>query len=258
MSGSEENFGEYIEFSVKKRFGIIALNRVDRSNSFTIDQLRYLKKAVEFCQTNEKIRGIILTANGTSFSTGMDLAFIDGSDHTAVKALEGIAAEICVSLFNGKPVIAAINGRCMGEGVVFLLCCDYRIAVKDCYFFMPEILSGIFPGTGCVTLMTRLIGIPWTKKMLMFAEKVSSEKALEIGLIDELVDSREQLLDKALEKATFSFTKNQTVLNAIKLCSNHLLEKSYRDAYDIEKEASAWFEHSDKDLFLSNFRKKFL
>ncbi len=258
MSGSDENFGEHIEFSVKKRFGIIALNRIDRSNAFTIDQLKNLKEAVEFCQSNEKIRGIILTANGTSFSTGMDLDFIDGSDHDAVKTLEGTAAEICVSLFNGKPAIAAINGRCMGEGVVFLLCCDYRIAAKDSYFFMPEILSGIFPGTGCIILMTRLIGVPWTKKMLMFAEKVSSEKALEIGLVDELVDSREQLVDKALEKATFMFTKNQTVLNAIKLCSNHFLDKPYREAYEIEKEASAWFEHSDKEKFLADFRKKFL
>ena len=186
----------------------------------------------------------------------MDLDFIDGSDHNAVKDLERTAAEICMLLFNGKPAIAAINGRCLGEGVVFLLCCDYRICVKDTYFQYPEIFSGIFPGTGCIVLMTRIIGIPWTKKMLMLAEKISSEKALEIGLIDQIVESQEDLMEAALDKAKFLFPKNQTVLNAIKLCSNHLIDKSYHKAYELEKEASGWFEYNNQYKFISDFREK--
>ncbi|MHA1782722.1 MAG: enoyl-CoA hydratase/isomerase family protein, partial [Promethearchaeota archaeon] len=67
------DFGEYIEFQIKRRFGIITLNRVHKSNSFTLEQLKNLKKALDYCQKNEKIKGVILTANGTSFSTGMDL-----------------------------------------------------------------------------------------------------------------------------------------------------------------------------------------
>jgi len=257
MSINNLDFGEYIEFSVKKRFGTITLNRVHRSNAFTIDQLRYLKKAIEYCQNNDKIRGLILTNNGASFSTGMDLDAIDGSDHAAVRDLEGTAAEICKLLFNGKPVICAINGRTMGEGVVFLVCCDYRIAVKDSFFQMPEIRSGIFPGTGCIVLFSKIIGIPWTKRMLMFGEKVSAEKALEIGLIDEIVGSKEELIEEYMKKASFLFSKNQTVLNAIKLCSNHFLDKSYKDAYEIEKIASGWYEHEDKKKFILDFRKKF-
>ncbi|MFX0187647.1 MAG: enoyl-CoA hydratase/isomerase family protein [Candidatus Hodarchaeota archaeon] len=257
MPSNNLDFGQYIEFSVKKRFGIITLNRVHRSNAFTIDQLKNLKKAIEYCQKSEKIRGIILTHNGTSFSTGMDLGAINGSAHAAVKELEGTAADICKLLYNGKPVICAVNGRTMGEGVVFLICCDYRIATKESFFQYPEINSGIFPGTGCIVLMTKIIGIPWTKKMLMLAEKVDSEKALDIGLIDQIVDSKEELMQEMMKKAKFLFTKNQTVLNAIKLCSNHFLNKSYNTAYQIEKEASAWYEHTDKDQFIINFRKKF-
>jgi enoyl-CoA hydratase len=258
MASDNLNFGEYIEFEVRKRFGIITLNRVHRSNAFTIDQLRNLNKTVKYCQENEKIRGIILTNNGTSFSTGMDLAFIDGSDHAAVKELEAEAAEICRLLFNGKPIICAINGRTMGEGVVFLTCCDYRIAVRESFFQMPEINSGIFPGTGCVILFSKIIGIPWTKKMLMFAERVSSEKALEIGLIDQIVETKEELMEESMKRARILFTKNQTVLNTIKLCSNHFIDKSYNEAYEIEKEGSAWYEHEDKEQFIQDFRKKFV
>jgi len=251
------DFGEYIEFSTKKRFGIITLNRTHRSNAFTIDLLRNLKNAIHYCQASEKIRGVLLTNNGDSFSTGMDLGYIDGSDHTAVKQLESTAADICKLLFNGKPSICAVNGRTMGEGVVFLVSCDYRIATQVSFFQMPEIYSGIFPGTGCTILFSKIIGINWTKRMLMLAEKIDSEKALKINLIDEVAETKEKLMKSALEKARFLSTKNQTVLNAIKLCANHFLDKSYEEAYELEKKASAWYEHKDKNKFVDDFKKHF-
>jgi enoyl-CoA hydratase/carnithine racemase len=258
MSSNNFDFGEFIEFSIKKRFGIIKLNRINRANALTIEMEKNLKKAIEYCQNNEKIRGLILTGNGTTFTTGLDLATIDGSDHTAVKEYEKTAADIAALLYNGKPAICAINGRAMGDGVAYSLCCDYRIAVKDSFFQMPEIYSGIFPGAGNIVLMTRIIGIPWTRKMLMFAERVSAEKALEIGLIDQVVNTKEELMEETMKRARFIFTKNQTVIQAIKLCSNHFLDKSYNDAYEIEKLASAWYEHVDKDKFIKDFRKKFV
>lgn len=251
------HFGEYIDFTVKKQFGIITLNRVHRANAFDIKQFENLKKAVEFCQEDEKIKGLILTNNGSSFSTGVDLGAIDGSNHVAVKYLESTAAEICKLLYNGKPAISAINGRTMGEGVVFSTSCDYRVATKESFFQMPEIFSGIFTGTGCLVIFSKLLGIPWTKKMCMFAERLDAEEALEIGLIDKIVDNKEVLITTALDKARFLSTKNQIVLNAIKICANHLSDKNYQEAYNIEKQASAWYEYRNKIHFLKNFKNKF-
>lgn len=91
----------------------------------------------------------------------------------------------------------------------------------------------------------------------MFSERVSAEKALEIGLIDQVVNTKEELMEETMKRARFIFTKNQTVLHAVKLCSNHFLDKSYNDAYEIEKLASAWYEHGNKDKFINDFRKKF-
>lgn len=257
MSSKNMEFGDFIEFSIKKKFGIIKLNRVHRGNAITTEMAKNLKKAIEFCQISEKIRGIILTGNGTSFTTGMDIDEIDGSDHTAVKEYEKTAASIQELFYYGKPLICAINGKAMGDGVAYTVCSDYRIAVKDCFFLMPEINLGVFPGTGIIVLMTRIIGIPWTKKILMFAEKVSAEKALEIGLIDQIVESQEELMKAALDRAKFLFTKNQTVLNAIKLCSNHLADKSYSEAYELEKLGSAWYQYEDKNNYIKDYRNKF-
>ncbi|MFX0025703.1 MAG: enoyl-CoA hydratase/isomerase family protein [Candidatus Hermodarchaeota archaeon] len=257
MFSNELNLGDYIEFSIKRRFGIITLNRVHRSNAFTIEQLEYLKKVLIYCQQNNKIKGLILTANGDSFSTGMDLGAVTSYDYKGVKKLEQLAAQVCELLYNGKPSICAINGRTLGEGVVFLVCCDYRIAINDSFFQMPEINSAIFPGTGCVILFSKIIGIPWTKKMLMFSEKIDAVKALEIGLIDQIVDSKEDLMIAALEKAKFLNSKNQTVLNAIKLFSNHLLDKSFKEGYGLEKIGSDWYKFEDKDEMIYNLREKF-
>ena len=257
MSNNELDFGEYIEFSINKRFGIIRLNRIHRSNAFTIDYLNNLKKAIEYCQINSKVKGLILTNNGASFSTGMDLGEITKYDYTQVKELESIAATICKVLYNGKPAICAVNGRTMGEGVVFLACCDYKIATKESFFQMPEINSAIFPGTGCVILFSKIIGVNWTKKMLMFSEKVNAIKAVEIGLIDSIVQDSDELMHLALEKATFLHSKNQIVLHAIKLMSNHLSNKDFSEAYEIEKLGSDWYRYEDKEQLIKELKEKF-
>lgn len=91
----------------------------------------------------------------------------------------------------------------------------------------------------------------------MFAEKITAENALEIGLIDQIVDNREELMEKTMKKARFLFTKNQPALNLIKLCSNHLPDKSYNKAYALEKEALlGWAEEKDKMQFVKDFREK--
>jgi enoyl-CoA hydratase len=256
MEENQQYFGKNIEFSLKRRIAVILLNRTYRSNSFTIPFLRNLEKALEFCQNHEKVKVIILTANGSSFSTGMDLGEITKYDYNDVKELERRAASICKLLYNGKPVICAINGRTLGEGVVFLTCCDYRIAVQESYFQMPEINSAIFPGTGCVTLFSKIIGISWTKKMLMFAEQIDAQKALDIGLIDEIVEDKD-LLNRALEKAKFLSTKNQFVLNAIKILANHLHDRKVSEAYKLEKIGSDWYRFPDKTKFLAELKENF-
>lgn len=259
MINEKEKFGKNIKFDIKKRFGIIMLDRTERGNALTPTMLKNLKNALQFCQNSDKIHGILLTGKGSSFTTGMDIDSIDASDHEAGKEYESIAAEVADILFNGKPVISAINGKAMGDGVAYALCSDYRIAIKESYFQMPEILISVFPGGRTVALMAKIIGIPWTKKILMFAEKINSETALKIGLVDEIVKDRDELMDVALKKVRFLSNKNQLILNLIKLSSNQFLDKTYNEAYELEKEAMInWLEGDDKKNLLKSFKNKLL
>ena len=147
----------------------------------------------------------------------------------------------------------------MGDGIAYALCSDYRVAVKESYFQMPEILISVFPGGRTVALMAKIIGIPWTKKILMFAKKINSETALKIGLVDEIVKDRDELMDVALKKVRFLSNKNQLILNLIKLSSNQFLDKTYNEAYELEKEAMInWLEGDDKENLLKSFKNKLL
>ncbi|MBD3197591.1 MAG: hypothetical protein GF317_21230 [Candidatus Lokiarchaeota archaeon] len=254
MDELNEMFGNNIEFSIKKRFGIIKLARENRANSLTLEMIENLKHALLYCQNTERIRGLILTGKGNTFTTGLDLDSIDPSDKDMVRKYENTAAEIIEIIFKGKPSICAINGRTMGDGVVYALSCDYSIAIEDSFFQMPEILSGIFPGAGTIPLMTKILGISWTKKILIFAEKIDSKRALEINMIDKIVNDRTSLMKVSLHKARFLSTKNQQVLNLIKLCANFLGDKRYEVAYNYEKKALNIWISSDKNQF-DDFRK---
>lgn len=256
MSDSEIQFGQYIEFKVKNRIGIITLNKTERSNAFDVEQLKNYKKALLYCQNNKHIRAIILTANGKNFSTGIDVASVSGKDISVAKNLEKLLAEVVRILLNGKPVIAAINGRALGGGLEIPLFCDYRVAVNEGYYQMPEILINVFPGTGCITQMVRTIGPLLTKKILMWGEKITPEQALNFGLIDELVNTMDELMAVAMEKAKFLASRNQAVINGIRLCANHVWEKPYNEAYKMENYCSNWFEIG-KESFISKFKKEF-
>lgn len=256
MADNEINFGRFIEFKVKNRIGIITLNKIERSNAFDVEQLKNYKKALLYCQNNKRIRAIILTANGKNFSTGIDVASVSGKDILVAKKLEKLLAEVVHILLNGKPVVVAINGRALGGGLEIPLFCDYRVALNEGYYQMPEILINVFPGTGCITQMVRTIGPLLTKKILMWGEKITPEQALKMGLIDNLVNSREELMVVAMEKAKFLASRNQAVINGIRLCANHVWEKSYEDAYKMENYCSNWFEIGKED-FISKFKEKF-
>ena len=89
-------------------------------------------------------------------------------------------------------------------------------------------------------------------EIIVFAEILVSA-----AMFDHIVENNEELMKTALSKAKSLFTKNQTVVNAIKLCSNHLGDKAYNDAYELEKISSSWYEFEDREQYIKDLKKKF-
>ena len=145
---------------------------------------------------------MILTGVGKNFIAGADITEIQ-----AVKSKEDAfqvgwrAAELFVSIESGpKPVIAAINGNCLGGGLETALACHYRTRPKEPTLGLPEVQLGLIPGAGGIQRLPRLIGLPDSLGMITIGQPIPAEKAFSIGLVDELAPP-DELVTFALRAA---------------------------------------------------------
>jgi enoyl-CoA hydratase/carnithine racemase len=149
----------------------IRLNRPARANSFTIEMLESLERALKEAQTDEKVRVIVITGTGDNFTTGMDIEALKSypveENPKLAARMERLGAETSRLLLQGKPSICAINGRAMGMGVVYTLASDLRYAVDTATFKLPEIDASIIPAANCMTLLVQEVGIRrWISRTL--------------------------------------------------------------------------------------------
>ena len=130
---------------------------------------------------------ILAGASGKAFIAGADIKEFLKLDLETEKDLkeDWIVTEIIENL--SKPVIAMIDGFCLGGGLEIAMACDLRIASNRTKLGQPEINIGIIPGAGGTQLLPRLIGISKAKHLIFSAKKITSNKAFEYGLIDRIL-----------------------------------------------------------------------
>ena len=161
------------------------------ANTWDTESLPALKYLVEKLNTDQDIWAIVLTGEGEKFfSAGADLKlFADGSADTA-RTMANYFGEgfECLADFRGVS-IAAINGFAMGGGLEVALACDIRIAEEHAQMALPEAKVGLLPCAGGTQRLAWLAGEGWAKKMILCGERIDAAKALEIGLVEEVVPS---------------------------------------------------------------------
>jgi enoyl-CoA hydratase/carnithine racemase len=172
------------------------------ANVWTQDSLNELYDVVEQLDADPDNYALVITGEGDKFfSAGADLkTFASGDKGVAAtmafafgRAFERLAAYKGVS-------IAAINGFAMGGGLECAMACDIRIAADNAQMALPEAAVGLLP-CGCGTQnLPRIVGEGWAKRMILCGERLKADKALEIGLVEEVVGQGEAQ-DKALELA---------------------------------------------------------
>jgi enoyl-CoA hydratase/carnithine racemase len=111
--------------------------------------------------------------------------------------------------------IAAINGYAMGGGLEVALACDIRIAERHAALALPEAKVGLLPCAGGTQRLTQLVGEGWAKRIILCGERISAEKALSLGLVEEVVDSGASL-SAALELAKRASEQSPTSIAACK------------------------------------------
>ena len=161
------------------------------ANTWDTESLPALQAVVEALNEDPDVYALVLTGAGEKFfSAGADLKlFVDGDPETARIMGDAFGAAFeTLADFRGVSV-AAINGFAMGGGLEVAMACDIRIAETQAKLALPEATVGLLPCAGGTQRLTQLVGEGWAKRMILCGERINAAKALEIGLVEEVVET---------------------------------------------------------------------
>lgn len=175
----------------------VTINRPEKRNAITLEMRETLAKAFEELAENDATRAVVLTGSGGSFCAGMDVGEMGAHDIafslTKIRRLHRIARAI---MELRKPVIAAVDGHCVGAGWSFALACDLVVASHTAKFAQIFGNIGLVPDAGAVWLLTQQIGTIRAKEIVYSGRMVDATEAMSLGLALDAVPS-DQLLDHA-------------------------------------------------------------
>nr|WP_304216156.1 enoyl-CoA hydratase-related protein [Fredinandcohnia onubensis] len=217
-----------------QHIGIVYLNRPPY-NPLSSQVYKELFTLFEELEKDSEVRAIILTGKGDrAFAAGADInemVNLDGADMMEMSRISRLAYDKIESI--SKPVIAAVNGLALGGGCELALACDFRIGSPTTKFGLPEINLGIIPGGGGTQRLPRLIGQAKAKELLYFGEMIDAEKALEVGLVNKVVES-DRVLEEAIEWAEKLAQKPRIAMKMLKTSINRGTEVDLQAALDLE------------------------
>jgi len=182
----------------------IAVFRMDNPpvNQLSEHFVRELADALAEAFRDGAVKAVVLTGTGKNFIAGADITQIKNirSREQILKLLRDNNRFLNAIETGPKPVVAAINGNCLGGGLELAMVCHYRVAARGVDLGQAEVQIGLIPGAGGTQRLPRLIGLPNALDMITTGKPIKAEKAFERTLVDELADP-EQLVEAAVRAA---------------------------------------------------------
>jgi 2-(1,2-epoxy-1,2-dihydrophenyl)acetyl-CoA isomerase len=184
---------------------VLTLNRPARYNALTVELKTALLAAVRELAAADDVRALVITGSGRAFCVGQDL----GEHAEALRADAASAFDTVTEHYNPIvlgladlpfPVVAAINGPCVGAGLGFAMTCDLRIAAAGLKFSTAFVGIGLTADSGLSASLAHAVGVPRAKELLLLNETFTAEDAANWGLVRSVVPA-EEVLPAALELA---------------------------------------------------------
>ena len=218
-------------------------------NLLSADVLHSFGAVVARVKKNPRIRTAAIQAEGKVFIAGADIKeMADFTPHQAREygmlgqgMLNDLAALPCIT-------VAAIQGAALGGGLELALACDFRIAVKSAKLGCPEVSLGLIPGWGGIARLPKLIGTARAKRLFLSAIPVSGEDALSCGLVDEVVNSAEDLSHRV---AAFCKSFSRAAPSAVALA-----KRASRDFDDLSAFAECFSTKDSREGMGAFFEKR--
>ena len=248
---------ETIKVEILDKVAILTINRPDKLNALSTKVHAEGVAALDELRSNENVRVLVITGIGEkSFIAGADISEFQGQSPVTQRNLFYER-----TFFNSidtfpKPVIAMINGFCLGGGNELALACDIRVASENAKFSQPEINLGIMPGGGGTQRLTRLIGEGRAMEMILTGDMIDAQSAHTFGLVNhvfplaDLENKTMELATKIAEKAPIAL---QLSKEAVKFASRSNLDEGLRREVDL---FAICFSTEDKQEGVSAFLEK--
>lgn len=234
---------------------LLRLNRPEKRNALATQLLAMIADALAKCAENPDVRCAVITGSNRIFAAGADIAELAEKDVAGALADRRPALWAAIRDFP-KPVVAAVEGWCLGAGNELLMCCDIAVAGSSAKFGQPETNLGIIPGAGGTATLPRLVGRAAAMKMVLLGEPIDAETAQSLGLIAE-VQAEGEALDRALiiaktiaARAPFAMRQGKAMINAAFDLPHGSHLRAERQAF------AALFGSSDRTEGIAAFQEK--
>lgn len=218
-----------VRLDIEDSIATVLLNRPEALNAFNQEVFLGLHQTAQAIKENPEVRVVIMTGAGDrAFSAGLDLKMVaSGSGPTGIfssyrqgydslyslKMIFTMYEELAV------PVIAAINGYCLGAAFELILCCDMRLACDTAVFGLPEIQLGVIPDLGSAQRLPRIVGLGIAKELILTGRRIDAAEALRVRLVDH-VYPKDQLMVEAKKLAEEIAKINPRLIQGAKRAAN--------------------------------------
>jgi len=248
---------ETITVDRRDAVAVLTINRPEKLNALNKQVHAEAVRALDELKADETVKVLVITGSG-------EKSFIAGADIREFQAQTPITQRDTFherTLFNSidtfpKPVIAMINGFCLGGGNELALACDIRICSENAKFSQPEINLGLIPGGGGTQRLTRLIGEGRSMEIMLTGDMIDAQTAYNFGLVNHVYTAAElesktmELANKIAEKAPIAL---QLAKEAVKFASRSSLDEGLRREVDL---FALCFSTEDKQEGVSAFLEK--
>lgn len=222
----------------KNFLAVITLNRPEALNAFNFATLCELQAAVEEIRTDPDVRAVIFTGSGDkAFSVGADLKERKTLSEIEVRRNLNKIGDV-FSLIDQlpQPTIAAMNGYAFGGGMELALACDFRFVVSGTLMGLTETSLAIIPGAGGTQRLPRLIGQAKALELILTAKRITSEEALEYGIVNNVVE-REELLNASTRFANEMLANGPLAIQQAKFAIKQGMGVDIQTGLQIERKA---------------------
>jgi len=200
------------DVSIKKGVATVTLNRGEKLNTMIPAFWSELPKVIGEINSNGEARVIVLASTGKHFSAGMDLAVFSMSSEESQAEIGRVRANLRENALHLQdsfnclekariPVLAAIQGGCIGGAVDMVTACDMRYASEDAFFCIQEINIGMTADVGTLQRLPKLIPEGVCRELAYTGRRMQAEEAKSVGLVNEVFSNQESLLEGVVEVA---------------------------------------------------------